>query len=130
MEVEKLERKIEIKTQRFRTNKLLNRVEMSLDIKHEHLASPSKALIKKKLMEIYEIQDSNKISIFAYKSKYGNGHSIAKCCIYNTHKLRKKVDSKHHLWKDKLLPKREVGTRVQRRIYRHHRRGITGRATR
>merc|ERR1711981_613160 len=70
------------------------------------MGNVSKALLKDKLASMFKSK-SECISVFGLKSQFGGGSSTGFACIYESLDLRKKMDSKCQLLRDKYLEKKK-----------------------
>eukprot|EP00483_Globobulimina_turgida_P007495 UN07509 len=107
-------------------NKLLNRKQMVVDIRHSHLATPSRRLIRRKIMKLYKVKDPNSIVLFGFKSKYGGGKTNGFCLIYDDFKSRKRFDYHYRLVRDKLAKKRATARKARKEL-KNRRKKLAGR---
>mmetsp|Transcript_272 Transcript_272/g.383 ORF Transcript_272/g.383 Transcript_272/m.383 type:complete len:146 (+) Transcript_272:98-535(+) len=125
---EKLKRVITLKTRRFMVNKLLQRKQMVLDIRHQHLATPSRKLIRRKIQKMYKVKDAHSIVLFGFKSKYGGGKTKGFCLIYDNFRARKRYDYRHRLLRDKMAKKKEATARKANKEKKNRKKKLAGRA--
>jgi len=123
---DKLKRVVTIKSRRFMVNKLLQRKQMVLDIHHQHLATPARKLIRRRVMKMYKIKDPNTIVLFGFRSKYGGGKSKGFCLIYDDFKARKRFDYRFRLVRDNLAKKAQR-SRKPRKELKNRKKKIVGR---
>eukprot|EP01083_Nonionella_stella_P313794 1127994_1 len=123
---DKLKRVVTIKTRKFMVNKLLQRKQMVVDIRHQHLATPSRKLIRRKIAKIYKVKDPHSIVLFGFKSKYGGGKTTGFCLIYDNFKARRRFDYRYRLVRDKFAKKPE-GSRKAKKENKNRRKKLVGR---
>eukprot|EP01084_Bolivina_argentea_P257879 434554_1 len=123
---DKLKRVVTVKTRKFIVNKLLCRKQMVVDIRHQHLATPSRRLIRRKISSIYKVKDPHTIVLFGFKSKYGGGKTTGFCLIYDNFKSRKRFDYRYRLVRDKFAKKKEGSRKAQKEL-KNRRKKMVGR---
>ena len=97
-----------------------------VDIRHQHLATPSRKLIRRKIMKLYKVKDPHSIVLFGFKSKYGGGKTTGFCLIYDNFKSRKRYDYRYRLVRDKFAKKPE-GSRKANKELKNRRKKMYGR---
>jgi small subunit ribosomal protein S24e len=122
----KLIRKITMRARRFQTNKLLQRKQMILQISHEHLATPRKRLIRRKVCNMYNVKDPKTVVLFGFRTKFGGGKTTGFCLIYDNYRSRRRYDYKHRLIRDGLAKKKE-GARKPKKETKNKSKNIRGR---
>jgi small subunit ribosomal protein S24e len=86
-----------IRTRKFMTNRLLARKQFIIDVLHPGAANVSKADLKEKLAKMYDVRDTNCISLFGFRTHFGGGKSSGFGLIYDTLEATKKFEPKHRL---------------------------------
>merc|ERR1711933_215653 len=123
---DKLKRVVTVKTRKFMVNKLLCRKQMVVDIRHQHLATPSRRLVRRRICKMYKIKDPHTVVLFGFKSKYGGGKTTGFCLIYDNFKCRRRYDYRHRLVRDKFAKKPE-GSRKARKELKNRKKTMAGR---
>mmetsp|Transcript_14161 Transcript_14161/g.30277 ORF Transcript_14161/g.30277 Transcript_14161/m.30277 type:complete len:129 (-) Transcript_14161:307-693(-) len=91
-----------IRTRKFMTNRLLSRKQFIIDVLHPGAANVSKADLKEKLAKMYDVRDTQCISLFGFRTNFGGGKSIGFGLIYDTLDAIKKFEPKHRLIRNGL----------------------------
>merc|ERR1712083_1020549 len=123
---EKLKRVVTVKSRKFMINKLLERKQMILDIRHMHCATPSRKLVRQKVRKMYKVKDPRTIVLFGFKSRYGGGKTTGFCLIYDNLKSRKLYDYKYRMVRDGMGKKKE-GSRKAKKELKNRRKKLRGR---
>merc|ERR1711971_574768 len=123
---DKLKRVVVMKTRKFMVNKLLQRKQMVVDIRHQHMGTPSRKLIRRRVAKMYKIKDPHTIVLFGFKSKYGGGKTTGFCLIYDNFKSRRRYDYRHRLVRDKFAKKPE-GSRKAAKELENRKKKLAGR---
>ena len=96
---------VTIRTKKFITNRLLARKQFVCDVLHPGLANVSKADLKEKLTKLYDVKDSQCISLFGFRTQFGGGKSSGFGLIYDNADAAKKFDAKHRRIRNGLKDK-------------------------
>merc|ERR1719237_1012852 len=99
---------------------------MVVDIRHQHLATPSRKLIRRNVAKLYKVKDPRCIVLFGFKSKYGGGKTTGFCLIYDNFKSRQINDYKYRLIRDGMGKKKE-GSRKAKKELKNRRKKLHGR---
>ncbi len=104
-----------VRTQQFKTNKLLNRRQFVVVIDHKNWNGtvPIKEA-RKKLAALYKVPDENQVSIFSCKTKFGGGQTRAFGIIYDDVASMKRVEPNYRLLRNGLGRKRAVARKSQK----------------
>ncbi|KAF9681690.1 hypothetical protein SADUNF_Sadunf05G0028900 [Salix dunnii] len=98
---------VTIRTRKFMTNRLLSRKQFIIDVLHPGRANVSKAELKEKLGNLYEVKDPNTIFVFKFRTHFGGGKSTGFGLIYDTVDNAKKYEPKYRLIRNGLATKVE-----------------------
>ncbi|KAB5556344.1 hypothetical protein DKX38_007253 [Salix brachista] len=98
---------VTIRTRKFMTNRLLSRKQFIIDVLHPGRANVSKAELKEKLGNLYEVKDQNTIFVFKFRTHFGGGKSTGFGLIYDTVDNAKKYEPKYRLIRNGLATKIE-----------------------
>lgn len=94
-----------IRTRKFMTNPLLGRRQFVVDVLHPGRATVSKAEIREKLGQMYDVREANTIVVFGFRTQFGGGKSTGFGLIYNDVKSAQKFEPKHRLVRAGLATK-------------------------
>ncbi|WOK93854.1 hypothetical protein Cni_G02555 [Canna indica] len=78
-----------------------------IDVLHPGRANVSKAELKEKLANLYEMKDPNTIFVFKFRTQFGGGKSTGFGLIYDTVENAKKYEPKYRLIRNELATKVE-----------------------
>ncbi|KAB5529411.1 hypothetical protein DKX38_019492 [Salix brachista] len=98
---------VTIRTRKFMTNRLLSRKQFIIDVLHPGRANVSKAELKEKLANLYEVKDPNTIFVFKFRTHFGGGKSTGFGLIYDSVDNAKKYEPKYRLIRNGLATKVE-----------------------
>ncbi|KAF5739526.1 ribosomal protein S24 [Tripterygium wilfordii] len=98
---------VTLRTRKFMTNRLLSRKQFVIDVLHPGRPNVSKAELKEKLAQMYEVKNSNSIFVFKFRTHFGGGKSTGYGLIYDSVENAKKYEPKYRLIRNGLDTKVE-----------------------
>ncbi|KAK3418431.1 hypothetical protein EUGRSUZ_H04387 [Eucalyptus grandis] len=98
---------VTIRTRKFMTNRLLSRKQFVIDVLHPGRPNVSKAELKEKLGNMYDVKDRNSIFVFKFRTHFGGGKSTGFGLIYDSVETAKKYEPKYRLIRNGLDTKVE-----------------------
>ena len=105
---------VTVRTRKFMTNRLLNRKQFVtlnfnlikyfqvVDINHSGRTSLPKEEVKKRLVNLYKVNDPNTVFVFGFQTKFGGGKSSGFGLIYDDVADAKRFEPQYRLIRQKL----------------------------
>ena len=102
-----------LRTVKFKVNPLLNRKQFVIELVHPNWCGtiPNK-LIRKKIAQLYKVQDEETISIFGMKTKFGGGKTTGFGLIYDDLASLKRIEPNYRKLRLGIGKKKTFSRRV------------------
>ena len=113
-----------IRTRKFKSNRLLCRRQMVVDVIHPDRASLSKKEICEKVAQLYKTTP-DLVFCFGFNTNFGGGKSTGFALIYDTLDFAKKFEPRHHLVRKGLAEAKKTA-RKQRKERKNRMKKVRG----
>uniref|UniRef100_A0A8C3YW97 40S ribosomal protein S24 n=1 Tax=Catagonus wagneri TaxID=51154 RepID=A0A8C3YW97_9CETA len=117
---------VTIQTTKFKTNLLLQRKQMVIDVLHPRKATVPKTEIPEKLAKMYKTT-ADVIFVFVFRTHFGGGKTTGFGMIYDSLDYAKKNEPKHRLTRHGLYEKKKT-SRKQRQERKNRMKKVKGTA--
>ncbi|KAI0521122.1 37S ribosomal protein S24 [Xylaria bambusicola] len=116
---------ITIRTRRFRTNPLLSRKQMVVDVLHPGRSGISKSHLEEALATLYKTT-AEQISILGLQTAFGGGKTTGFVCIYDSVRARTTFDAKYRLKRAGLASRGDRQSKQNRSHWKNWRKRFRG----
>ncbi|CAF0842216.1 unnamed protein product [Adineta steineri] len=113
-----------IRTRKFKSNRLLCRRQMVVDVLHSDRASLSKKEIREKVAQLYKTT-SDLVFCFGFHTNFGGGKSTGFALIYDTLDFAKKFEPRYRLTRQGLAEPKKTA-RKQRKERKNRMKKVRG----
>lgn len=113
-----------IRTRKFKTNRLLCRRQMVVDVIHPDRAPLSKKEIREKVAQLYKTTP-DLVFCFGFSTNFGGGKSSGFALIYETMDFAKKFEPRHRLVRQGILAPKKTA-RKQRKERKNRMKKVRG----
>ena len=113
-----------IRTRKFKTNRLLCRRQMVVDVIHPERASLSKKEIREKVAQLYKTT-SDLVFCFGFNTNFGGGKSTGFALIYDTLDFAKKFEPRYRLARHGVVEPKKTA-RKQRKERKNRMKKVRG----
>ena len=113
-----------IRTRKFKSNRLLCRRQMVVDVIHSDRASLSKKEIRDKVAQLYKTT-SDLVFCFGFNTNFGGGKSTGFALIYDTLDFAKKFEPRYRLVRQGLAEPKKTA-RKQRKERKNRMKKVRG----
>jgi len=124
MSDEKAKKNVTVRTRKFKTNKLLRRKQMILDVIHPNLPNVPKTELQTRIGKVYHSDPAN-VVLFGFKTHFGGGKSTGFCLIYDDQSSLKEFEPKYRLVRAGLAKAKE-GSRKQKKERKNRQKKLKG----
>merc|ERR1712080_498871 len=91
---------------KYMRNPLLQRRQMIIDIKHHNLPPISKSELQKKIAFEQNVNETNCVSLFGFRTHFGGSKTTGFCLIYDSESALLKFEPKYRLRRKGLIKER------------------------
>jgi len=113
-----------IRTRKFKSNRLLSRRQMVVDVIHPERASLSKKEIRDKVAQLYKTT-SDLVFCFGFNTNFGGGKSTGFALIYDSLDFAKKFEPRYRLVRQGVLEPKKTA-RKQRKERKNRMKKVRG----
>ncbi len=113
-----------IRTRKFKSNRLLSRRQMVVDVLHSDRASLSKKEIREKIAQLYKTTP-DLVFCFGFNTNFGGGKSTGFALIYDTLDFAKKFEPRYRLARQGLVEAKKTA-RKQRKERKNRMKKVRG----
>jgi len=113
-----------IRTRKFKSNRLLCRRQMVVDVVHPDRASLSKKEIREKVAQLYKTT-SDLVFCFGFNTNFGGGKSTGFALIYDTMDFAKKFEPRYRLTRQGVVDAKKTA-RKQRKERKNRMKKVRG----
>ena len=113
-----------IRTRKFKSNRLLCRRQMVVDVLHPDRASLSKKEVREKIAHLYKTTP-DLVFCFGFNTNFGGGKSTGFALIYDTLDYAKKFEPRHRLVRQGLAEPKKTA-RKQRKERKNRMKKVRG----
>ncbi len=113
-----------IRTRKFKSNRLLSRRQMVVDVIHPDRASLSKKEIREKVAQLYKTTP-DLVFCFGFNTNFGGGRSSGFALIYDTLDFAKKFEPRYRLTRQGLAEAKKTA-RKQRKERKNRMKKVRG----
>ena len=99
---------VTIRTRKFIRNPLLQRKQFIVDVIHPDKANVPKSELQEMIAKSHKVADTNLVSLFGFRNKFGGGKSTGFCLIYDSAEAAKKYEPKFRLIHNGFVEKKET----------------------